>query len=130
MGIVGGARFPGCVVQLWGYRHRRRVLFDKAGAVAIVLDTVEGAAWEQFWQLGSAEDAARFSFSAPAGQIATWRSRALCSKEPATALRVGQAVATEPLAAVIDFGGEPVSAAVRVEGDTVVWRGRGYVMTG
>ena len=113
-----------------GYRHRRRVLFDKAGAVAIVLDSVEGAAWEQFWQLGSAEDAARFSFSAPAGQIATWRSRALCSKEPATALRVGQAVAADPLAAVIDLGGEPVSAAVRVEGDTVVWRGRGYVMTG
>ncbi len=113
-----------------GYTHRRRVLFDKTGAVLIVLDTVLGPAWEQFWHLGSAEDAARFSFSAPVEQIAAWRSRALCSEEPATALRVGQAVASEPLAAVIDLGGEPASAAVRVEGDTVIWRGRSYTLAG
>ena len=106
------------------------MLFDKTGAVVIVLDTVRGPAWEQFWHLGSAEDAARFSFSAPAEQIAASRSRALCSEEPATALRVGQAVASEPLVAVIDLRREPASAAVRVEGDTVIWRGRSYTLAG
>jgi hypothetical protein len=66
-------------------------VFLKPRAV-IVLDSVDGPpgehTLEQFWHLGSLEDAARFSFSAPAASVEDWRSRAFASKEPASALCV------------------------------------------
>ena len=74
-----------------GFQHRRRVLFAKPSTL-VVLDRIEGPAGEhtveQFWHLGSEDDAARFSFSAPAERFETWRSRALCTKERAAGLRV------------------------------------------
>jgi hypothetical protein len=73
------------------FTHRRRILFRKP-RVVIVLDSVDGPpgehTLEQFWHLGLPEDAARFSFSAPAAHVEAWRSRAFASKEPAPALCV------------------------------------------
>ena len=55
-------------------------------ATVIVLDTVDGPpgdhTLEQFWHLDSTEDAARFSFSAPAEVADVWRSRAVGSPLP------------------------------------------------
>jgi hypothetical protein len=107
-----------------GYAHRRRVLFVKAKALVIVLDTVEGAEGESFWHLGSEDDAHRFSFTTPVERIATWRSRALCAKEPAIAL-VGRGVSSGQ-ATVIDLNEVPVAAPVRLEGSEVTWQGESY----
>jgi len=78
-----------------GFTHRRRILFLKPSRV-VILDHVDGLAGEhlveQFWHLASPEDAARLSFSAPPTVIGTWRSRALCSREPATALSLLQRI--------------------------------------
>jgi hypothetical protein len=74
-----------------GFRHRRRVSFEKPATLA-VRDTIEGPPGthriEAFWHLGTEGDAARFAFNAPAEPVQTWRSRALCAREPAVALRV------------------------------------------
>ncbi len=101
-----------------GFLHRRRILFAKP-ELLIVCDSVDGPpgdhTLEQFWHLESLADAARFSFSAPAAAIESWRSRALGAKEPSPALSV---TVRGPLplhiAAVIDFSDHPVSTPVEV----------------
>jgi hypothetical protein len=110
--------------QYGGYTHRRRVIFVKGDAVLIVLDHVEGGAGEAWWHLGGDEDARRFSFTAAAKRVDTWRSRALCAKDPAVAL-VGQAFSPDH-AAVIDLGAQPVAGPVELNGDEVRWQGRRY----
>jgi hypothetical protein len=112
-----------------GSLHRRRILFLKPGLV-VVLDTVDAPIGEhlleQFWHLGSLTDAARFSFSAPAKTLNSWRSLALCSKEPApmvyVALRSSRPV---HLAMVLDFSDRPVSTPLEIreeDGGVVVGR--------
>jgi hypothetical protein len=109
-----------------GFAHRRRVVFVKPATV-VVLDTVDGPSGEhtleQFWHLGSAEDHARFSFSAPVEVVDAWRSRALCSREPATALCItvrGRLPAH--MAAVLDLSECPASGPleIRTEGDAIL----------
>jgi hypothetical protein len=109
-----------------GFTHRRRIVFMKPDTV-VVLDTVDGPpgehTLEQFWHLGSAEDAARFSFSAPAEVLDTWRSRAFGIREPATAVCAtlrGQLPAH--MAAVLDLSASPVSGLleIRTEGDAIL----------
>jgi hypothetical protein len=109
-----------------GFTHRRRMVFVKP-AIVIVLDTVDGPSGEhtleQFWHLDSADDAARFSFSAPAAVLATWRSRALCSREPATALCVTlRSTLPTHMAAVLDLTESPVNGPleIRTDGDTIL----------
>jgi hypothetical protein len=104
-----------------GFTHRRRVAFVKP-AMVIVLDTISGPSGdhrlEQFWQLDSAEDAARFSFSAPAEMVDAWRSRALCSREPAAALCVTlQGPLPAQMAAVVDLSQSPVSSPLEIRTD-------------
>ena len=109
-----------------GFTHRRRIAFVKPATV-VVLDTVDGPSGEhtleQFWHLDSAEDAARFSFSAPVEVVDAWRSRALCSREPATALCIavrGQLPAH--MAAVLDLSECPASGLleIRTERDAIL----------
>jgi hypothetical protein len=109
-----------------GFTHRRRVLFVKPSTV-IVLDTVDGPSGdhtlEQFWHLDSAEDAARFSFSAPAEVVDAWRSRVLCSREPATALCITmRGPLPAHMAAVLDLSESPASGPleIRTEGDAIL----------
>ena len=109
-----------------GFTHRRRILFVKP-AMVVVVDTVDGPSGnhtlEQFWHLDSAEDAARFSFSAPAGVVEAWRSRAFCSREPATALCVTvRGPLPAHIAAMLDLSQSPASfpLEVRTEGDAIV----------
>jgi hypothetical protein len=118
-----GSDFLDARCQYGGLTHRRRVLFHKIDAVLLVVDSVEGPDAEQFWHLGSAEDAARFSFAAQPERIEGWRSRALCSREPAPVLRVAA-----PSAAVIDLGSSPAPSPVRTEDGRVIWRDRTYVL--
>ena len=109
-----------------GITHRRRIAFLKP-AMVVVLDTIDGPRGdhklEQFWHLDSAQDAARFGFSAPYEVVDTWRSRALCSREPATAICV---MVKGPLpahmAAVIDLSESPVSCPleIRTNGDAIL----------
>ena len=101
-----------------GFLHRRRILFAKP-ALLIVCDSVDGPpgdhTLEQFWHLESLADAARFSFSASAAAIESWRSRALCVKEPSPALSVAvRGPLPLHIAAVIDFSDHPVSTPVEV----------------
>jgi hypothetical protein len=109
-----------------GFTHRRRIVFVKPATV-VVLDTVDGPSgehtFEQFWHLNSAEDAARFSFSAPVEVVDAWRSRALCSREPATALCItlrGRLPAH--MAAVLDLSECPASGPleIRTDGDAIL----------
>ena len=121
-----------------GFTHRRRVVFLKP-AMVIVLDTVDGPPGdrtvEQFWHMDSAEDAARFSFSAPAAVLDAWRSRALCCREPAKALCVKvRGPLPVHLAAVLDLSASPVNGKVdgsdgggRSSGGTNAVRSRGAV---
>ena len=109
-----------------GFTHRRRVVFLKPATV-FVLDTVDGPPGdrtvEQFWHTGSPEDDARFSFSAAVEVVDAWRSRALGSRERASALCVKvHGPLPVHLAAVLDLSASPVSGkvAVRMEGDVVV----------
>ncbi|HEY1497123.1 MAG TPA: alginate lyase family protein [Candidatus Solibacter sp.] len=108
-----------------GFVHRRRVLFAKRGLL-VVLDTVEGPAGEhtleQFWHLSALDDAGRFSFSAPAETVESWRSLALCSKQTAPALTVGvRSTLPARIAMVLDLSGQPVSTPleIRVQGDAI-----------
>ena len=103
-----------------GFVHRRRVLLFKAEAVLIVVDTVEGGSGEQFWHLGADDDAQRFSFAELPVVVRTWRSRALCSKEPATALKLPAG------AALIDLSPNPKSATLDLHGGQITWCGRTY----
>jgi hypothetical protein len=114
-----------------GFTHRRRIVFVKPATVIVLdtvdLDTVDGPSGhrtlEQFWHLGSAEDAARFSFSAPAAVLDTWRSRALCSREPATALCVAvRGPLPAHMAAVLDLSESPASGPleIRLDGDAIL----------
>jgi hypothetical protein len=101
-----------------GFTHRRQVLFLKPDRI-VVLDRVDGPAGEhlieQFWHLDSPEDAERLSFSAPVSLVDTWRSRALCSREPAKALCVSQQAALPVyVAAVLDLGVAPVRIPVEL----------------
>jgi Heparinase II/III-like protein/Heparinase II/III N-terminus len=109
-----------------GFIHRRRIVFMKPATV-IVLDTVDGPSGdrtlEQFWHLDSPQDAARFSFSAPAAVVDTWRSRALCSREPATALCIAvRGPLPVYMAAVLDLAESPKSGAleIRLDGDAIL----------
>jgi len=109
-----------------GFTHRRRILFVKPATV-IVLDTVDGPSGdhtlEQFWHLDSAEDAARFSFSAPVEVVDAWRSRALCSREPATALCITvRGPLPAHIAAVLDLSESPASGPleIRTEGNAIL----------
>ncbi len=109
-----------------GFTHRRRVVFVKPATV-IVLDTVDGPSGdhtlEQFWHLDSAEDAARFSFSTPPEVVDAWRSRALCSREPATALCVTvRGPLPAHMAAILDLSESPASGTleIRTDGDAIL----------
>jgi hypothetical protein len=109
-----------------GFTHRRRIVFVKPATV-VVLDTVDGPSGEhtleQFWHLGSAEDAARFSFSAPVEVVDAWRSRALCSREPATALCIKvRGPLPAHMAAVLDLSECPASGPleIRTEGNAIL----------
>jgi Heparinase II/III-like protein/Heparinase II/III N-terminus len=108
------------------FTHRRRIVFVKPATV-IVLDTVDGPpgihTLEQFWHLDSADDASRFSFSAPAEKVEAWRSRALCSREPATALCVTtRGPLPAHIAAVLDLSECPASGPleIRTEGEAIL----------
>jgi heparinase II/III-like protein len=108
------------------FTHRRRILFVKPATV-IVLDTVDGPpgdhTLEQFWHLDSAEDAARFSFSAPPELVDAWRSRALCNREPATALCVTvRGPLPAHIAAMLDLSESPTSGTleIRTDGDAIL----------
>jgi hypothetical protein len=74
-----------------GFVHRRKVLFQKPDRL-VISDSVEGPPGEhtieQFWHLGSAENASRLSFSAAVSPVETWRSRAFATKEKAPGLVV------------------------------------------
>jgi hypothetical protein len=109
-----------------GFTHRRRILLVKPATV-IVLDTVDGPSGdhtlEQFWHLDSAEDAARFSFSAPAEVVETWRSRALCSREPATTLCITvRGPLPAHMATLLDLSASPASGPleIRTDGDAIL----------
>jgi hypothetical protein len=109
-----------------GFTHRRRIVFVKPAKV-IVLDTVDGPpgdhTLEQFWHLDTPEDAARFSFSAPAEVLEARRSRALCSMEPATALCVTvRGPLPAHMAAVLDLSESPARGPleVRTGGDAIL----------
>jgi hypothetical protein len=109
-----------------GFTHRRSIFFVKPATV-VVLDTVDGPSGEhtleQFWHLDSAEDAARFSFSAPAEVVDAWRSRAFCSREPATALCVTvRGPLPAHIAAVLDLSDLPANGPleIRTEGDAIL----------
>ncbi len=109
-----------------GFTHRRCVVFLKPATV-IVLDTVDGPSGdhtlEQFWHLDSAEDAARFSFSAPAEVVDAWRSRVLCNREPATALCITvRGPLPAHMAAVLDLSESPANGPleIRTEGDAIL----------
>jgi hypothetical protein len=109
-----------------GFTHRRRIVFVKPATV-VVLDTVDGPSGEhtleQFWHLGLAEDAARFSFSAPVEVVDAWRSRALCSREPATALCITvRGPLPAHMAAVLDLSECPASGRLEIwtEGDAIL----------
>lgn len=100
------------------FTHRRRIAFLKP-RVVIILDSVDGPpgehTLEQFWHLGSGEDAARFSFSAPATRVEAWRSRAFASKEPAPALCVTwRGPLPAHLAAVLDLSGSPATGPMEI----------------
>ncbi len=112
-----------------GFLHRRRVIFAKPSLIVVldtVLDTGEGPPGEhtlgQFWHLASLTDVPRFSFSAPATTVETWRSLALCSKQPAPTLSItvrGQLPAH--LAMALDLSDRPASSMleIRVDGEAV-----------
>jgi hypothetical protein len=109
-----------------GFTHRRRIAFVKPATV-IVLDTIDGPSGdhrlEQFWHLDSAPDAARFSFSAASEVVDAWRSRALCSRERATALCViMQGPLPAQMAAVIDLSEAPISSPleIRTDGEAIL----------
>jgi hypothetical protein len=69
-------------------QHRRRITFEKAESKLVIEDRVEGEEpVEIHWHLGSAEDARRIRSSVPLIEVEGFRSRALCSKEPAPVLR-------------------------------------------
>jgi hypothetical protein len=109
-----------------GFSHRRRVVFVRPATV-VVLDSIEGPSGdhtlEQFWHLDSAEDATRFSFSAPSEVVDTWRSRALCSRERATALCVTmRGPLPAHMAAILDLSESPTSGIleIRLDGDGVL----------
>jgi hypothetical protein len=103
-----------------GFIHRRRVLFMKSRRGLCVVDNVTGPSWEQYWHLGHADDAARFSFIAAPESLPGWRSRALCAKEPATVLK------TTSEAAVIDLSPNPKPAPVQLLTDRVLWSDQEY----
>ena len=109
-----------------GFTHRRRVVFVRP-AIVVVLDSIEGPSGdhtlEQFWHLDSAEDATRFSFSASSEVVDTWRSRALCSGEQATALCVTmRGPLPAHMAAILDLSESPTSGMleIRPDGDGVL----------
>ncbi|MEO8592529.1 MAG: heparinase II/III family protein [Candidatus Solibacter sp.] len=109
-----------------GFTHRRRIIFVKPATVAI-LDRVDGPEGEhlveQFWHLDQPADAARLSFNSPAIEIDTWRSRALCSREPAKALCVSRRASLPIyLAAILDLSAAPAAGPleIRLEGEDVV----------
>jgi hypothetical protein len=109
-----------------GFTHRRQIVFVRPATV-VVLDTVDGPAGvhtlEQFWHLGSAEDAARFGFSAPAESVEAWRSRALGSREPATVLCVTvRSPLPAHMVAVLDLSDVPASCPIEIrpEGDAIL----------
>jgi uncharacterized heparinase superfamily protein len=74
-----------------GFTHRRRFVFQKPGSLKIT-DTVEGPPGEhtieQFWHLGTADEARRIHTRAKAKPVDGWRSRVLASREKAPVLRV------------------------------------------
>jgi Heparinase II/III-like protein/Heparinase II/III N-terminus len=108
-----------------GLVHRRRIVFLKP-TLLVLLDTVDGPAGEhlleQFWHLGALSDASRFSFSAPVQTLESWRSLALCSKEPAPLLSVAlRTPLPAHMAMVLDLSDHPASSAleIRAAGDGV-----------
>ena len=109
-----------------GFIHRRRVAFLKP-AMVVVLDTIDGPpgdhTLEQFWHLNAPGDAVRFSFSGRSEVVGAWRSRALCSKEQATALCVKlQGALPAHMAAVVDLSESPVSSPleIRTDGEVIL----------
>ena len=109
-----------------GFTHRRQAVFVNP-ATLVVLDTVDGPpgdhTLEQFWHLDTPEDAARLSFSAPAEFVEAFRSRTLCSMEPATALCVTlRGPLPAHIAAVLDFSASPSGGPleIRAEGGAIL----------
>lgn len=74
-----------------GFRHRRRVEFQKPGLV-IVLDDVSGPDGEhdveQIWHLGSPDARARMTLADGAECVESWRSSTFGEKHPAPLIRV------------------------------------------
>jgi hypothetical protein len=103
------------------FLHRRRILFLKP-TLLVVLDSIEGPAGqhllEQFWHLGAITDMVRFSFSTPAKALESWRSFALCAKEPASVLSVAlQSTLPAHLAMVLDLSDRPASTPLEIRQD-------------
>ena len=111
-----------------GFTHRRRLLFLKHEQVLVALDSVDGPAGEhlveQFWRPASLEEARRLSTSGTAEVLEGWRSHALCSREPAPALRVAyRGPLPIDMGAVLDLSGAPTNGEVKLlaeEGDVVL----------
>jgi hypothetical protein len=104
-----------------GFAHRRRILFVKPCTLVIV-DTVEGPPGEhtveQFWHLGSREEARRLSLSGVAEEVEGWRSRAFASREKAAVMRVtARGGLPAELAAVVDLSEAGEKRVVGVQGD-------------
>jgi hypothetical protein len=75
-----------------GFQHRRYLCFLKP-SVILVADTIAGARndehlVEQFWHLGSADAAQRFTFSDSADLLSDWRSRCFGQRGQSPVLRV------------------------------------------
>ena len=74
-----------------GFTHRRGFEFDKPGRLTIH-DHLDGPPGEhiieQFWQLGSKEVRARFTFDAEPEWIEGWRSKIFGGKSPSPVLRL------------------------------------------
>ncbi|MGA3095273.1 MAG: alginate lyase family protein [Bryobacteraceae bacterium] len=110
-----------------GFTHRRRVLFLKRERALVALDSVDGPAGEhlleQFWRPASLAEASRLSTSGSAEVLEGWRSRALCSREPAPVLRVAyRGPLPSHMAAVLDLSEAPSNGEVKLiaENDDVV----------
>ena len=110
-----------------GFTHRRRALFLKREQALLLLDSVDGPAGEhlleQFWHPASISEARRLSTSGTAEILESWRSHALCSKDPAPALRVAyRGRLPMDMAAVLDLSGTPSKHEVKpiAEEDGVV----------
>jgi hypothetical protein len=117
-----GRDFLDATCRYGGFTHRRQIFFAKQDALLLIRDLVNAPEWQQHWHLGDESGAERFSFTSPAENIETWRSRALCAREPATALR------SRAEAVVIDLSPKPTKAHVHLKDNQITWKNRTYTL--